>query len=176
MDFEVPFCFIDPAAREGDPEARAMLTPRRATAGAAGYDLVAANPVPLVLAPGERRLVPTGISLAIPAGFEGSVRPRSGLALRHGITCLNAPGTIDSDYRGEVGVILVNFGHESFHIDRGMRIAQLVIQPVALPQMTAVDHLPASERGEDGFGSTGGMGGKNETGGPLSAPKIQTSA
>lgn len=176
MDFELSFCFVDPAARSGDPSARALLTPSRATAGAAGFDLVAANSEVLELAPGERSLVPTGIAFAIPPGFEGSVRPRSGLALRHGITCLNAPGTIDSDYRGEVGVILANFGAASFRVERGMRIAQIVFNPVALPQMVPVDALPESGRGDGGFGSTGGMGTKNETDKPLFAPKMQTNA
>lgn len=158
MDFELPFRFVDPDAQGGDAEARALLTPKRATPGAAGFDLVAANRDIIELKPGERGLVPTGIAMAIPPGFEGSVRPRSGLALRHGVTCLNAPGTIDSDYRGEIGVILVNLGLDIFRVERGMRIAQIVIQSHAAPDMVAVEELPKSDRGGGGFGSTGGMG------------------
>lgn len=176
MDFDLPFCFVDPKALEGDPEARKMLTPKRATAGAAGFDLVAANAEAIHLAPGERALIPTGVAMAIPPGFEGSIRPRSGLALRHGVTCLNAPGTIDSDYRGEVGVILVNLGQSDFRVDRGMRIAQIVIQAHAAPQMVAMDELPKSDRGTGGFGSTGGLGGKNETEMPFSTPKTPSNA
>src|SRR4051794_8375243 len=116
--------FVDEKAKAGDESARALLTPKRATEGAAGLDLAAAAAA--VLAPGARALVPTGVALAIPRGFEGQVRPRSGLALKHGVTCLNAPGTIDADYRGEVKVLLVNHGQEPFAVERGMRIAQLV--------------------------------------------------
>jgi dUTP pyrophosphatase len=123
--------------------------------GAAGADVVAAVSGELVLAPGERALVPTGFSLEIPPGYEVQVRPRSGLALRHGVTCLNSPGTIDSDYRGEVGVILVNLGREPFVVRRGERIAQLVMAPVVQAVFDAVPALAASARGEGGFGSTG---------------------
>ncbi len=128
--------------------------PGYATEGAAGLDLRAAVPSRLVLAPGERALVPTGLRIAVPAGYEGQVRPRSGLALRHGIVLPNAPGTIDSDYRGEVQVILWNTGAEPFAIARGDRIAQLVIAPVV---RVAVEEgaLDATSRGSGGFGSTG---------------------
>ena len=133
----------------GDP----LELPRQQTAGAAGMDLRADEPVDL--APGERRLVPTGIAVAIPPGFEGQVRPRSGLALKHGLGMVNAPGTVDSDYRGEVGVILVNWGREPVRLARGERIAQLVVAPVTRAVLQEVAELPGSERGGGGFGSTG---------------------
>ena len=127
------------------------------TALAAGLDLLAAVPAdaPIELAPGERALVPTGIAIALPPGFEGQVRPRSGLAARHGITVLNAPGTVDSDYRGELQVILVNFGAEPFLISRGMRIAQLIAAPVQRIKLVEVDALESTARAQGGFGSTG---------------------
>jgi dUTP pyrophosphatase len=118
-------------------------------------DLVAAIDGETALAPGERALVPTGIALALPAGYEGQVRPRSGLALKHGVTVANSPGTIDADYRGEVQVILLNTGSVPFRIARGMRIAQLVVAPVAHAAWTEVAELPESGRGTGGFGSTG---------------------
>jgi dUTP pyrophosphatase len=127
--------------------------PRYQTAGAAGMDLRADEPVDL--APGERRLVPTGIAVAIPPGWEGQVRPRSGLALKLGVGIANAPGTVDSDYRGEVGVILVNGGQERVRLPRGERIAQLVVAPVTRAALQEVAELPGSERGGGGFGSTG---------------------
>ena len=131
--------------------------PAYETAGAAGLDLRAAVPesAPLALAPGARLAVPTGLVLEVPEGFEGQVRPRSGLALKHGVTCLNSPGTIDCDYRGEVKVILANLGAEPFIVTRGMRIAQLVIAPVATAQIVEVRELSESARGAGGFGSTG---------------------
>ncbi len=129
--------------------------PAYATAGAAGCDLRAALDSPLVLAPGARDLVPTGIALAIPEGFEGQVRMRSGLALRHGLVLLNAPGTIDSDYRGEVKVILANLGTEPVTLTRGERIAQLVIAPVARAKLTRAQKLASTSREGGGFGSTG---------------------
>ncbi|MEM7495659.1 MAG: dUTP diphosphatase [Myxococcota bacterium] len=132
-----------------------LLQPKRASDQAAGYDLVAANSQPISLRPGERVLVPTGIALALPPGVEAQVRPRSGLALKHGVTCLNAPGTIDADYRGEVGVILVNHGQETFTVKRGMRVAQLVIAAVVSAAWRLRENLPASSRGAGGFGSTG---------------------
>src|SRR4051812_522547 len=135
--------------------AEGLPLPSPATAGSAGADLRAALAAPLVLAPGERALVPTGLVLEIPAGWEGQVRPRSGLALRHGLSLLNAPGTIDSDYRGEVGVILANLGREPVTIARGDRIAQLVLAPVARAGFCAAEALAESERGPGGFGSTG---------------------
>ena len=127
--------------------------PRYQTSGSAGMDLRADEPVDL--APGERRLVPTGIAVAIPPGWEGQVRPRSGLALKLGLGIPNAPGTIDSDYRGEVGVILVNWGQDRVHLPRGERIAQLVVGPVTRASLVEVAELPGSERGGGGFGSTG---------------------
>lgn len=123
------------------------------TEGSAGLDLRA--DLAVELAPGERSLVPTGISLEIPAGYEGQVRPRSGLALKHGVGMANAPGTIDSDYRGEVGVILVNWGSEPVRLGRGERIAQLVIAPVIRAELAEVECLAGSGRGSGGFGSTG---------------------
>jgi dUTP pyrophosphatase len=122
---------------------------------AAGADLCAAVDEALTLAPGARALVPTGLSIALPAGFEAQVRPRSGLALRDGITCLNAPGTIDADYRGPIGVILANLGSAPVTINRGDRIAQLVIAPVSRAHFDVVEELPESVRGNGGFGSTG---------------------
>jgi dUTP pyrophosphatase len=131
--------------------------PAYETAGAAGMDLRAAIPEnePLVLAPGSRALVATGMSLALPDGFEAQIRPRSGLAARFGVTCLNAPGTIDADYRGEVKVILINHGEDAFTVRRGERIAQMVIAPVTRAVFRRVDRLDQTERGEGGFGSTG---------------------
>ncbi len=131
--------------------------PRRMTQFSAGLDLTACTGegTTLVIAPGDRELVPTGLSLAIPIGYEGQVRPRSGLALRHGITVANSPGTIDADYRGELKVLLVNLGAEPFEVRHGERIAQLVLAPVALLEPFEVEELPAAERGDGGFGSTG---------------------
>ncbi len=131
--------------------------PAYETDGAAGMDLRAANAAgaPITLAPGGRALIPTGLAIALPPGFEAQIRPRSGLALKWGITCLNSPGTVDSDYRGEIGVILVNLGAEPFVIRRGERIAQMVIAPVIRACFDEVDNLPDSERGAGGFGSTG---------------------
>jgi dUTP pyrophosphatase len=139
------------------PHAADLAAPDYATADAAGMDLSAAVPenAPLTLAPGERAAVPTGLVLAIPSGYEGQVRPRSGLALKHAVTVLNAPGTIDADYRGEVKVILVNLGRETFTITRGMRIAQLIFAPVVRAVMQKAQSLDATARGEGGFGSTG---------------------
>lgn len=136
---------------------RGLTPPERATVDAAGFDLVAAVPQdrPLAIPPGARVLVPTGLVLQIPAGFEGQVRPRSGLALRHGVTVLNAPGTIDADYRGEVQVLLVNLGQETFTVTRGMRVAQLVIAPLAAITLTEADLVNDTARGSGGFGSTG---------------------
>ncbi|HEY6449207.1 MAG TPA: dUTP diphosphatase [Candidatus Cybelea sp.] len=122
---------------------------------AAGADLCAAVREQLTLLPGARALVPTGFSIAVPPGYEAQVRPRSGLAIRCGVTCLNSPGTIDADYRGEVQVVLANFGTEPFVIHRGDRIAQMVVAPVAHASFDLVDELPPTLRGEGGFGSTG---------------------
>jgi dUTP pyrophosphatase len=137
------------------PHGAGLPLPTAASPGSAGLDLRAALEAPLVLAPGERRLVPTGLVLELPPGWEGQVRPRSGLALRHGLSLLNAPGTIDSDYRGEVGVVLANLGGEPVAIARGDRIAQLVVAPVATVRLEEVDELTATERDSGGFGSTG---------------------
>ncbi len=139
------------------PHAADLPLPEYQSALAAGLDLLAAVPAdaPLELAPGARALVPTGIAIALPAGFEGQVRPRSGLAARHGITVLNTPGTVDADYRGELQVILVNLGAESFLVSRAMRIAQLVIAPVQRIKLREVDTLDATARAQGGFGSTG---------------------
>jgi dUTP pyrophosphatase len=131
------------------------LLPRYMTDGAAGLDLAAALDVPISIAPGDRALVPTGLAMAISYGFEGQIRPRSGLAMKHGVTCLNAPGTIDADYRGEVKVLLVNHGREPFVVKSGERIAQLVVAPVARAELTEVAELTDTVRGEGGFGSTG---------------------
>jgi dUTP pyrophosphatase len=132
--------------------------PAYETADAAGMDLRAAVPEdePLVLKPGSRFAVPTGLAFAIPPGFEGQVRPRSGLALKAGVTCLNSPGTVDADYRGEVKVILINLGEEDFHVRRGDRIAQLVVAPVTQGVWAEVESLDDTVRGAGGFGSTGG--------------------
>jgi dUTP pyrophosphatase len=137
------------------PHGEGLDLPAYQTAGAAGLDLRAALAEPRVLAPGERTLVPTGLRLALPAGHEGQVRPRSGLALREGVTCLNAPGTIDSDYRGEVQVLLVNLGREPVTLRRGDRIAQLVVAPVARVALEPRARLEVTVRGEGGFGHTG---------------------
>jgi dUTP pyrophosphatase len=139
------------------PHAAGLPAPAYESANAAGMDLSAAvlESAPIVLAPGERAAIPTGLQLAIPEGFEGQVRPRSGLALKHAVTVLNAPGTIDADYRGEVKVLLVNHGSEPFTVTRGMRIAQLVFAPVVQAAMQKVSSLETTERGEGGFGSTG---------------------
>jgi len=137
------------------PHASGLPLPRYASAAAAGVDLVAAISSPMLLRPGERTAVPTGIALALPEGYEAQVRPRSGLALKHGIAVLNSPGTIDADYRGEVQVILANLGTEPVTIARGERVAQLVVAPVARIAWEPVAALPESARGAQGFGSTG---------------------
>jgi dUTP pyrophosphatase len=129
--------------------------PKYMSEHASGMDLCAAVTEPVVLNPGERYLVPAGFHMALPPGHEAQVRPRSGLAVKHGITVVNAPGTIDADYRGEVKVILANIGSEPFTINRGDRIAQMVIQPVLQADLVPVDELPESERGHGGFGHTG---------------------
>lgn len=137
------------------PHAEGLPLPAYATEGAAGMDLLAAVTAPMVLAPGARVLVPTGLRIAIPAGHELQVRPRSGLALRHGITLPNSPATIDEDYRGELQVILWNAGAEPFTVERGMRIAQAVLAPVTRAAWREIAELPPTARGEGGFGSTG---------------------
>lgn len=137
------------------PHGKDLSLPSYQSALAAGLDLLAAVPEPLTLAPGMRALVPTGIAISLPAGCEAQVRPRSGLAVRHGLTVLNAPGTIDADYRGEIKVLLVNLGSEPVTIARGMRIAQLVIAPVTRAMLREVASLDQTGRGSGGFGSTG---------------------
>ena len=138
---------------------RDLPLPSYASTGSAGLDLYAATG-PITLAPSERSLVGTGLALALPEGFEGQIRPRSGLALKHGVTVLNAPGTIDSDYRGEIGVLLVNLGESPFVVERGMRIAQLVIAPAVRARLVE-GAVPPSSRGAGGFGSTG-LGPEND--------------
>ena len=139
------------------PHAQGLPLPAYETAQAAGMDLRAAVPedAPLTLRPGSRFAVPTGLAIALPEGFEGQVRPRSGLAFKHGVTCLNSPGTIDADYRGEVKVILINHGAEDFVIRRGERIGQLVVAPVVQARWAEVADLDETARGVGGFGSTG---------------------
>ncbi|MBZ0271932.1 dUTP diphosphatase [bacterium] len=137
---------------EGAPRAE---LPHYATHGAAGMDVRAALTEPLTLAAGERFAVPTGLVFEVPHGFEVQVRPRSGLALRHGLTCINAPGTIDSDYRGEVKILLANLGNEPVTINHGDRVAQLIVAPVSRAQLVEVESLTETARGEGGFGHTG---------------------
>jgi dUTP pyrophosphatase len=139
------------------PHADGLPLPSYETAHAAGMDLRAAidDALPIVLAPGQRALIPTGLCIALPEGYEAQIRPRSGLAAKHGITCLNTPGTIDADYRGEVKVILINLGQEAFPIRRGERIAQMLVAPVTRAAWVEVENLDETERGAGGFGSTG---------------------
>jgi dUTP pyrophosphatase len=137
------------------PGGRDLPLPSRATAAASGYDLHAAVEGDVVIAPGDRALIPTGFSIAVPEGYEAQVRPRSGLALQHGIVLPNAPGTIDSDYRGELMVIVMNAGEKAFTVHRGDRIAQLVIAPVVVAEWVEVPELSATDRGAGGFGHTG---------------------
>jgi dUTP pyrophosphatase len=140
------------------PGGEGLPLPTQATPGSAGFDLAAAVETECVLQPGERSLVPTGFAIAVPEGFEAQIRPRSGLALRNGIVLPNAPGTIDSDYRGELKVILMNAGSDAFVIKRGDRIAQLVVAPVVRAEWDVVDSLDATQRGAGGFGHTGERG------------------
>lgn len=142
------------------PHGEGLPLPRYETEGAAGMDLIAALPEgePLSLAFGERAMVPTGLAIALPQGYEAQVRPRSGLAAKNGVTVLNSPGTVDCDYRGEVKVILINLGQEGFIIERGTRIAQMVIAPVTQAELHEVEALDATARGAGGFGSTGTKG------------------
>ncbi|MCX8064287.1 MAG: dUTP diphosphatase [Candidatus Hydrogenedentes bacterium] len=138
-----------------EPGMEDLPLPTYKTKGSVGMDLHAAVEKEVVISPGERRLIPTGIRVAIPEGYEGQVRPRSGLAINYGVGLLNSPGTIDSDYRGEIRVVVVNLGEQPFVIKRGDRIAQLVISPVIKIEWEEVNELPHSERGEGGFGHTG---------------------
>jgi dUTP pyrophosphatase len=139
------------------PHGEGLALPAYQSVDAAGLDLLAAVPAesPLILSPGQYALVPTGLTIALPPGFEAQVRPRSGLAAKHGVTVLNSPGTIDADYRGEISVILINHGEAPFVIRRGERIAQMVIAPVVHAELTAAASLSATDRGSGGFGSTG---------------------
>ena len=139
------------------PHGEGLALPAYQSAHAAGLDLLAAVPedAPMILAPGKHALVPTGLTVALPPGFEAQVRPRSGLAAKHGVTVLNAPGTVDADYRGEIGVLLINHGDSPFSIQRGERIAQMVIASVIQVELVAVASLTATDRGSGGFGSTG---------------------
>ncbi|SHK54914.1 dUTP diphosphatase [Thermocrinis minervae] len=137
------------------PHAEGLPLPTYATKGSSGFDLLAAVDSPVVINPGEWALIPTGLVFEIPEGYEGQVRPRSGLALKHGITLLNSPGTIDSDYRGEVKVILINLGKEPFVVERGDRIAQMVIVPIVKVDLEESQDLQETERSDGGFGSTG---------------------
>lgn len=165
-----------PVPVERLPHAVDLPLPTYQSAGASGLDLLAAVRSPLTLAPGARALVPTGIRLALPPGTEGQVRPRSGLALRLGLTLVNSPGTVDADYRGEIRVPVINLGREPVTIRRGMRIAQLVVAPVVRVRWREDLPLPPSGRGEDGFGSTGegryrGAEEESETEGPPGRPE-----
>ncbi len=139
------------------PHAEDLPLPAYQSSQAAGLDLLAAVPeqAPLVLAAGQHAMVPTGLVIALPEGFEAQVRPRSGLAARHGVTVLNSPGTVDADYRGEINVLLVNLGQEAFTIRRGERIAQMIVAPVTRVELSRADSLSATARGSGGFGSTG---------------------
>ena len=137
------------------PEGEGLPLPAYMSADAAGCDVYAAIDTDVRLQPGERALIPAGFSIAVPGGYEAQVRPRSGLAIRYGVTCLNAPGTIDADYRGPVAIILINHGRDPFVVRRGDRIAQIVIAPVTRARFERADELPATARSEGGFGSTG---------------------
>jgi dUTP pyrophosphatase len=139
------------------PHGEGLALPAYQSAHAAGLDLLAAVPEdsPLMLAPGQRALVPTGLTIALPSGYEAQIRPRSGLASKHGVTVLNAPGTVDADYRGEIGVLLVNHGDAPFSVRRGERIAQMVIAAVVRVELVPAAELSATKRGNGGFGSTG---------------------
>ena len=137
------------------PHFEGLALPQYMTEGASGIDLLAACLDPVILQPGDRALVPTGILIALPKDMEAQIRPRSGLAIKHGITLLNTPGTIDSDYRGEIQVIVINHGKESFTITRGMRIAQMVLAQVVKAKLEVVDNLDGTSRGAGGFGHTG---------------------
>ncbi len=149
---EVIFSFID---QNLSAEQQEILWPQRQSAQASGCDLVASNGEAIVIIPGARALIPTGVAISLPVGTEAQVRSRSGLALKHGLMVLNSPGTIDADYRGEIKVILANMSTEAFTVLFGMRIAQLVIAPVLMPRLVLTTGLTSSDRGDGGFGSTG---------------------
>ncbi len=152
-----PGPLIIPIRRDDPPDGQPFVLwrPEYQTAGSAGMDIRAGNVELIAMEPGSRALVPTGFSVAIPSGYEGQIRPRSGLANKYGVTVLNAPGTIDSDYRGEVQVLLINHGSESFVVEGGMRIAQLIVAPVTRVALNEVFALPDTNRGDGGFGHTG---------------------
>ncbi|MGE5379617.1 MAG: dUTP diphosphatase [Methylocystaceae bacterium] len=137
------------------PSAVDLPVPEYMSSGASGMDLRACVDSTMIIPPGQRELIPTGLQIAIPSGFEGQVRPRSGLAFREGVTVLNTPGTIDADYRGEIKVVVINLGEDNYVVNRGDRIAQLVICPIVTARLQLVDELPPSIRGEGGFGHTG---------------------
>jgi dUTP pyrophosphatase len=137
------------------PHAENLNLPQYATQQSAGVDLEAAVDAPVILQPGERALIPTGLAIALPEGYEAQIRPRSGLAVKNGVTCLNSPGTIDADYRGEIKVILINHGQQPFTVERGMRVAQMVIAAYGRVEWNAVATLDETARGAGGFGSTG---------------------
>ncbi|MGE5422169.1 MAG: dUTP diphosphatase [Ignavibacteriales bacterium] len=137
------------------PHSKGIPLPNYMTSGASGVDLYAANEEPVIIDPGTLALIPTGLKIAVPEGYEAQVRPRSGLALKHGITVLNTPGTIDADYRGEVKVIVINLGTDEYIVDRGERIAQMVFCPIVQVEFAEVDSLDETNRGEGGFGHTG---------------------
>lgn len=147
MLIDVKLCYL--------PGNEDLPKPTQMSMGASGFDLRAAVPEATTIEPGKWKLIPTGLSISMPVGLEAQVRPRSGLALKHGITVLNTPGTIDSDYRGEIGVILLNLGEQTFKVERGERIAQLVFQQVSPVQLEVVQELDATDRGSGGFGHTG---------------------
>ena len=155
MNPEIRLMFVDEKAAQGDKAAQEELFPKKASLLAAGFDLVAANLKSITLRPLQRALVPTGIAIALPPNYEAQIRPRSGLAFKNGITVLNSPGTIDADYRGEIKVILINLGESDFTIERGMRIAQMVIAPALASSLTTCLSLDETERADKGFGSTG---------------------
>ncbi|GAK32202.1 deoxyuridine 5'-triphosphate nucleotidohydrolase [Iodidimonas nitroreducens] len=137
------------------PHAQGLDLPSYATKDSAGMDLLAALESPKTLLPGQRALIPTGLAMALPVGFEAQIRPRSGLAIKHGITVLNAPGTIDADYRGEINIIIINHGDTAFTIERGQRIAQMVVAPVLQVKVVETQDIGETDRGKGGFGSTG---------------------
>ena len=137
------------------PHGKGLGLPAYATSHSAGMDLMAAIDEPIILKPGQRKLIPTAIAIALPEGYEAQVRPRSGLAFKHGITVLNSPGTIDADYRGEISALLINLSDEDFEITRGMRIAQMIVSNYVHANFTIVEDLSVTKRGEGGFGSTG---------------------
>ncbi len=138
-----------------EPDCQDLGLPQYMSTGASGLDLKAAVTEPVTIKPGQWQLVPTGLSLAIPPGFEGQIRPRSGLALRYGITCLNTPGTIDADYRGPIGIILINLGNQDFIVSRGDRVAQIIFTQVTQAKLVLVSALTSTQRGSGGFGHTG---------------------